>query len=251
MRIEEARLIARWASELSLPPGSVCLNVGSSTAEFREQVQPHIQAELVEPLEKAGLRLVHCDLKQANGVDEVGDLLDSRFREHLRAYRARLMICSNLLEHLTDPRAFAAACGELLVPGGYAIVTVPYSYPYHPDPIDTMLRPSPEQLARLLDGWALERSAVVEGGNHWEDLKRSGEPWSRLIRQTARALMPFYRASQWRHVAHRLLWLRKTFTASAVLLRKPGPEEGVQAREPRAASRARNAARVESSAAGK
>ena len=41
MRREEAVLLAEWVRELRLPEGAVCLNIGSSTGEFREQQQPH------------------------------------------------------------------------------------------------------------------------------------------------------------------------------------------------------------------
>lgn len=221
MRIEEARTIARWIEELNLPSGSVCLNVGSSTAAFRRDVQPHIQKELFAPIERAGLRVVHCDLKEAEGVDEVGDLLDADYRKHLQTYDAHIMICSNLLEHLSDPTSFVLGCGELVRADGYGIFTIPYSYPYHPDPIDTMLRLNPNELASMLKHWKVVRSEVIQGGNHWRDLKHSGEPFRRLFRQTVRVLLPFYRPSQWKHIVHRMLWLSRPFTSSAVLLNKP------------------------------
>jgi SAM-dependent methyltransferase len=210
-----------WIRELGLAEGTVCLNVGSSTGEFRRTTQPHIHRELIAPIERAGLRVIHCDIKEAEGVDEVGDLLSPEYRERLCAYNAHVMICSNLLEHLTNPQEFAARCGELVRPGGYGIFTVPYSYPYHPDPIDTMLRPSPAGLAGMLKDWVVVRQEIIRGGNHWGDLRRSGEPLSRLFKQVARTLMPFYRRAHWKHVAHRLLWLKRPFTSSAVLLRKP------------------------------
>ncbi|MFN6935863.1 MAG: hypothetical protein ACK4NZ_12040, partial [Tsuneonella sp.] len=103
-------------------------------------------------------------MKPDEGVDEVGDVLDAEFRQRIRKYDAQVMICSNLLEHLRDPLAFAAACGDLVVHGGHGLITVPLSYPYHPDPIDTMLRPSPHALAKMLPGWDLERAQVLESG---------------------------------------------------------------------------------------
>lgn len=221
MRIEEARIIRQWIEQLGLAPGAVCLNIGSSTGDFRLRVQPHIHAELIAPLEHQGIKLIHCDMKVEAGVDEVGDLLDPAFRTRLRSYNADVMICSNLLEHLTDPQQFAVACGELVREGGYGIFSVPYSYPYHPDPIDTLLRPSPTELAQMLQSWSVVQATVIRSGSHWSDLRRSGEPWRRLVRQLGRAAMPFYRRSQWRHVSHRLLWLWRPFTSSAVLLQKP------------------------------
>jgi hypothetical protein len=221
VRIEEARALRQWISESGLPRGSVCLNVGSSTRHFRSEVQPHIEQELFEPLAAGGIRVIHCDMKAADGVDEVGDLLDPSFRARLREHNAQAMICSNLLEHLQDPRAFAEACGDLVVPNGLGFFTVPYNYPYHPDPIDTMFRPSPVELAEILPGWELERSQVLVSGTYRDDLRASGRPFGILLRQIARTALPFYRASQWHHIAHRLLWLFRHYSVSMVQLRKP------------------------------
>jgi SAM-dependent methyltransferase len=221
MRPEEAEKLANWALELELPPGATCLNIGSSTGEFRKVAQPHIQDRLIRPLEEAGVRLVHCDMKVDEGVDEVGDILDPEFRSHLKRHRAQLLICSNLLEHLEDPRAFARACGDLVVEGGYGLFSVPFSYPYHPDPIDTMLRPSPRELAEFLPGWTLVKSGELAAGSFWEDLRKTGQPVSRLLRHTARVVMPFYRPWAWRACASRMLWLARPYRVSMVLMQKP------------------------------
>jgi len=239
MRPEEAETLAGWVRELALPSGSVCLNIGSSTAHFREEEQPHINARFIAPLEAAGLRFVHCDMKAASGVDEVGDILDPRFRVTLKRHRARLLVCSNLLEHLTDPKAFALACGDLLVEGGYGLFTVPSSYPYHPDPIDTMLRPSPEELAAFLPGWTVMKARELKTGSYWQDLKKTGSPINRLARHAARVALPFYRPHTWRTNASRLLWLFRPYRVSLALLKKP------EAVAPRPSGRARIRARAD------
>lgn len=221
MRIEEARALRQWIAALNLPAGTMCLNVGSSTGDFRQRQQPHIHTELFARLEDDGMRVIHCDLKPAPGVDEVGDVLDPTFRKRLKRHDAQLLICSNLLEHLTDPQSFAAACGDLVVPGGHGFFTVPLSYPYHPDPIDTMLRPSPGELATLLPGWEVERAEVLESGTYRDDLRASKRPFYTLANHLARAAMPWFRPRQWRHIAHRLLWLFQPYTVSMVQLRKP------------------------------
>jgi SAM-dependent methyltransferase len=213
--------LARWVRALRLAPGSVCLNIGSSTKAFREEMQPHVAARFVRPLEQDGIRFVHCDMKQAEGVDEVGDILDPDFRGRLQRYGASLLVCSNLLEHLTEPRKFASACGELVKDGGFGLFSVPHSYPYHPDPIDTMLRLTPAELAAMLPDWTVVRSAELTAGNYWRDLHDSGEGWSRLLRQIARVALPFYRPSQWRANASRLSWLFRRYRVSIVLLQKP------------------------------
>ena len=221
MRPEEADTLTRWVRELKLERGTVCLNVGSSTRHFREIDQPHVAGRFVRPLEEDGIRFVHCDMKQADGVDEVGDILDPAFRARLKKHQAGLLVCSNLLEHLTDPEQFAQACGELVTEGGYGLFSVPSSYPYHPDPIDTMLRLKPDKLAALLPGWAVVRAGELQAGNYWNDLKRAGSPLKRLVRHAARVALPFYRPAQWRENASRLSWLLRPYRVSIVLLEKP------------------------------
>lgn len=220
MRPEEADTLTRWVRELNLAPGSVCLNIGSSTKAFREQEQPHVAEKFIRPLERDGIRFVHCDMKQADGVDEVGDILDAEFRTRLRGYDAALLVCSNLLEHLTEPQRFAGACAELVREGGFGLFSVPRSYPYHPDPIDTMLRLTPPQLAAMMPEWAVVRSGEIEAGNYWRDLRDRGSGFSRLVRQIGRVAIPFYRPSKWRENASRLSWLFRRYRVSIVLLRK-------------------------------
>lgn len=221
MRREEAKEIAQWVSELNLAKGAVCLNIGSSTADFRRNVQPHIESDLIAPLEKSGLRVIHCDMKAADGVDEIGDLLDPSFRQKLKAYDADIMICSNLLEHLADPHEFTRACGNLVKPGGYGLFTVPLSYPYHPDPMDTMLRLKPEELAKLMPGWEIIKAEQIKAGSYGRDLRESPAGLRTLANQIVRVALPFYRPRQWKPLAHRLLWLFRPFRQSMVLLRKP------------------------------
>lgn len=121
MLLDEAKLMGESIRGLPLTADSACLNVGSSTRDFRERVQPHIHDEVIRPIERAGARVVHCDLKSADGVDEAGDLLDPAVQARLRTYDADLLICSNLLEHLTAPAIFAKACASLVRPGGYGL----------------------------------------------------------------------------------------------------------------------------------
>lgn len=221
MRRDEAVLMLEWIQSLSLPRGATCLNIGSSTEDYRERLAPYIHRDLIEPLERDGLRFVHCDLKASDGVDEVGDLLDESVQVRLAKYNADLIICSNLLEHLTNPTAFAQACGKLVRPGGYGMFTIPKSFPFHPDPIDTMLRLSPCELANLLPDWNVVKAGELLSGNHLTDLRNSGEGCKRFMKQIARVLVPIYEPRKWRPAAHRLLWLLRPYRISLALLRKP------------------------------
>ena len=55
----------------------------------------------------------------------------------LRSLKGKTILCSNLLEHVPSPSRMAERITGLVPPGGVLLVTVPNSYPYHPDPIDT------------------------------------------------------------------------------------------------------------------
>lgn len=221
MRVEEAERIAELVRRLGLPRGAVCLNIGSSTGRFREIEQPHIYQRLIAPVQAAGIRIVHCDVKPAEGVDLVGDVLDANFQDTLSAHQPDVLLCCNILEHLTDPQMFADACAKLVRPGGYMIVSVPLSYPYHADPVDTMLRLTPEQLRTFFPSWEFAHGEIVQSQTFLqESLAKPKGAWS-LGKHIANVLLPFYRRNQWLTKAHRLLWLFRPYKVSVALLRKP------------------------------
>ena len=218
---KEAAVMGQWLAGTDLGPGSVCLNLGSSTRAFREEVQPFIHGEIVAPLEQRAVRVVHCDLKADEGVDEVGDILEPAVQAKLASYNADLLICSNMLEHLSDIRPFVDACASIVRPGGLCLITVPRSFPYHPDPLDTMYRPAPREIAALLPTWEVVDAEEVAAGNLREEIARERQPTLSLIRQLARAAMPFYRPAKWWPAAHKLFWLFRDYRVSLVLLRRP------------------------------
>lgn len=226
----EARRIADLVTRLDLEPGDICLNIGASTRHFREVEQPHIEHDLLAPLRKRGLRIVHSDLKSADGVDISGDLLDPAVQERLRAVGAKLLLCCNLLEHLTDPQGFATACAGLVPPGGWLVVSVPLSFPYHRDPIDTLFRPTPEQIAALFPGLEPVHREVLTLHSFWHELMDApGGGW-RLARHLVQVAMPFYRPRKWLERAHRLLWLHRPYRVSLAILRcPPAPDRAAAA----------------------
>ncbi|MGH7200657.1 MAG: methyltransferase type 11, partial [Planctomycetaceae bacterium] len=144
---------AEWLnSEIYVRPSDSVfplLNVGSSTAVFRTETQPWIHDRVFQPAEARGLGVVHLDLKAAPGVDLVGDIFDPCFRERIREIGVQSILCSNVLEHVTDPALLCDALCELASDGQLIFVTVPFRYPYHADPIDTLFRPTPERLHEL------------------------------------------------------------------------------------------------------
>lgn len=224
MRLEEAKRIAELVTGLDLGRGAVCLNVGSSTKHFREVAQPHIRSHLLEPLEDGGIKVVHCDIKPDVGVDLVGDVLDVEFQNKMESTRPDLLLCCNILEHLKDPQAFAAACMNLVRPGGYMVVSVPMSYPYHPDPMDSMLRVTPEQLSQMFPCCHVVAGEVVKSDTFLaETLKKPGGRVI-LFKYALKAIAPFYRPRQWWPKARRLSWLFRPYKSSVVLMQKPSDD---------------------------
>ena len=79
MQILEAQWLGDRLAEIADGELFPLLNVGSSTGEFRTTVQPHIDAKVFAPLRARGGKVLHLDIKAAEGVDIVGDLLDPGF----------------------------------------------------------------------------------------------------------------------------------------------------------------------------
>jgi hypothetical protein len=217
MRVSEARWIAQQLADIPLEKRSPVVNIGSSTEVFRTVNQPHIDRIIFAPLVAAGVKVIHTDLKMAPGVDVAGDLGDPNVRRALRAYNPWVAICSNLLEHVTEPSLFAAHVQDVVQPGGYVIVTVPRSYPFHADPIDTGYRPDPEQLAGLFPGTVRIVAQVVADTTYLQELRSLGLNGLRKgIKDVVGAVTA--NGDVARHRRDKMRWLNKPFTTSCVML---------------------------------
>jgi len=218
MRHSEALWIARQLMALPVSAHAPVLNVASSTAEFRERRHPHIDQVVFAPLRAAGIELIHTDMKEATGVDIPGDLRDPAVQHRLRNCGARTLLCCNLLEHVPDPIDLARVLTSLLSPGAVLIVTVPQSYPYHPDPIDTGFRPTPTELAGLFQGCQVLVAETLTDVTYARDLASQGLAGLRKgARSLVGALRPFHPIG--RAQRDRLRWLFKPFKVSCIALR--------------------------------
>jgi hypothetical protein len=198
---------------------SPLLNLGSSTRAFREIAKPHIERELFGPLAKAGIAVFHSDLKQGEGVDLAGDVLDPAVRAALKARGFRSILIANMLEHVRDRGAVIAACEEIVGEGGLILATVPSSFPYHADPVDTGYRPSPAALAAAFTRSAPLLTDEVAGRTYREDMKARGSSfWKELGRTLLFALVSFARPKSFASRAHRWLWYRRRYRVSVVLV---------------------------------
>lgn len=215
--VEAARLREILLGQRAVSP---LLNLGSSTAAFRETAKPHIQRELFAPLAAAGIAVVHSDLKQAEGVDLAGDILDPAVQRDLKARGFKCVLLANLLEHVRDRAAVAAACEEIVGPDGLILATAPSSFPFHADPIDTGFRPSPAALAALFGRSAPLLVEEVAGRTYAEDLKARGATlWTELARTVLAALIAPVRPKSFAATVHRWRWYRRPYKVSIALVR--------------------------------
>lgn len=215
-------LESRWLGEriASMPDAELfpLLNVGSSTAEFRTTIQPWIDKNIFAPMRERGGVVHHLDIKKADGVDLVGDLSDPLFFENVALLKARAVIASNLFEHITNRHEIASAILRLAPSRGYIILSGPRTYPYHADPIDTMFRPTIDQMHAYFPGTEIIDSAIINSGN-WRQWS-AGERGRSLSRTVMRLMAPFYRPASWWVLACQAPFLFKHITAFALILRK-------------------------------
>jgi hypothetical protein len=197
---------------------SPLLNLGSSSAVVRQTVQPWIDAEVFSPLRDRKVETLHVDMRQLPGVDIIADLTDAGDVRRLGALGPKSVLCCNLLEHVLDPGRLARHCLDILPTGGLVFVTVPFSYPYHRDPIDTMYRPSPAELAELFAGASMLDGAIIGAGLSYRDTIRE-RPWV-LLRHVWRFPIPFVSFAKWKRSMARLYWLAAEYQITCVVFEK-------------------------------
>ncbi len=150
MFAEESEWIREAISRLDIKEIKQVGNIGSSSLIFRTVIQPHIHNNIIAPMEKNGANVVHIDLKEEEGVDVIGDITSPTFGDNFRE-QFDLVLCTNLLEHVVDINLVVQNLIKSIKKTGYILITVPYKYRLHFDPIDNGFRPTPDEIANLFD----------------------------------------------------------------------------------------------------
>lgn len=206
--------IAKYLKEENFP----LLNIGSSTGNFRKIVQPHIFQNIFQPLETNRRKVIHLDMKKEEGVDMVGDLSEEVFRNSFKEKAIKSILCSNLLEHLENPVPICHSILDLLEARGVIIVTVPHSFPFHNDPIDTLFRPDVDELHKLFPGTKIKESAIViSTSSYWKDLMANKKYFSIML---ARLFLPFYKHREWKFIMQDFMNAKREYSATCLLLEK-------------------------------
>src|SRR5258706_2910050 len=198
---------------------SPLLNLGSSTRGFRETERPWSDRRLFAPLRERGAQTIHVDVREGEGIDIRADLLDARDIPRLKALGAKAILCCNMLEHVRNPQTLAKHCIEIVGPGGLIYVTVPFSYPHHRDPIDTMYRPAPSQLAELFRPAVMLKGEIVDAGESYRG-QVAKRPWI-LLRHILRFPFPFIAFAGWKRSMRKLYWLIHNYRFTAAVFEVP------------------------------
>jgi SAM-dependent methyltransferase len=229
MLFEEAKWVGDHLGTV-LTAEQVILNLGSSTQYARTVLQPHMTDFIFEPLQVKGIRVIHSDLSDDEGIDLQGDFTDPNFIDELKRRHFDGVMCCNLFEHLTDRQPLIDCLNEIVPPDGYLLITVPRQYPYHLDPIDTMYRPRPEELTALFPHFEVVQADIVEARrqvnkngkivyhkNYFEQLREDPKLFLRLM---AKSLLPFYKFSSWKITTNDLLRMFRPFSVTCILLKR-------------------------------
>jgi hypothetical protein len=213
---------ARWlrCALDAFPPRrlSPLLNLGCSSTEIREIAQPWIEDQVFRPLRVRGVEVIHVDMRELPGVDVRADMTDPDDVLRLCELRPGALLCCNLLEHVVEPDRLADHCLDLLATGGLVFVTVPFSYPYHRDPIDTLYRPNPAELGDLFAGARLLDGTIIATGVSYRDAVRE-RPWL-LLRHLWRFPVPFLSLEKWKRSMARLYWLAAEYRITCAVFEK-------------------------------
>lgn len=224
MLYEEAEWIGDQLSKIC-KPGTRLLNVGSSSLYARTIAQPHMEKFIFLPLKNMGVEVIHTDIQNEEGVDIIGNLTDDHFIKELKFQRFDYILCSNLLEHIENKEKIIDSIEEITPSKGHAIITVPYLYPYHLDPIDTLFRPTVKDLTVLFKNLTFDsglcliakRVGQAKQKNYFEMLKSDPKLAFRLF---IRILLPFYKYKIWKQTVSDLTKLFKPFQVTCVVFKK-------------------------------
>jgi len=115
-----AQDIRSLIEESGVPRDGVALDLGSATSPYRDWVAT------------LGCRIETLDIDPASGADHVGTGDDTG----LPTGAFDLVICTQVLEHVPDPRRVLLEIRRILKPGGRLIASAPHVWFYHPHPSD-------------------------------------------------------------------------------------------------------------------
>ena len=213
MRFEESLKIQNIIKKHK--PFANIINLGSGNVEQLKKTKPWVSKNVFDIFKKQKAKILHVDAEGFPGVDIVQDLSEPNslsFCDKLKG--SKLFILANVLEHIpkkAHAEFLKKIYGKMKSKDGL-MITVPYDYPYHADPIDTLYRPTPEDLHKLLPLTWLE-GEIVSAGSYREEFRHMNI--LKRIRKLLKPLWFFQKPSKWLE-NHRLFYLFKNYRITIV-----------------------------------
>ena len=191
------------------------INLGSGNVEQLKKTKPWVSKNVFDLFKKQKAKILHVDAENFPGVDIVQDLSEPNslfFCDKLKG--SKLFILANVLEHIPKKAhaEFLKKIYSKMKSKDGLMITVPYDYPYHADPIDTMYRPSARDLQKLLPLTWLE-GEIVNAGSYLEEFSKMGT--LKKIRKLLKPFWIFQKPSKWLE-NHRLFYLFKNYRITIV-----------------------------------
>ncbi len=213
MRFEESLKIQNIIKKHK--PFANIINLGSGNVEQLKKTKPWVSKNVFDIFKKQKAKILHVDAEGFPGVDIVQDLSELNslsFCDKLKG--SKLFILANVLEHIpkkAHAEFLKKIYGKMKSKDGL-MITVPYDYPYHADPIDILYRPTPEDLHKLLPLTWLE-GEIVSAGSYREEFRHMNT--LKRIRKLLKPFWIFQKPSKWLE-NHRLFYLFKNYRITIV-----------------------------------
>lgn len=213
---KEALWIGENISVLSLNINSVVLNFGAQSDKYNME-NKYLMNYVIIPIKKT-FQLRNLDLQSGDGIDYSGNLYEEDFFRKMRSIQFDCILLCNVLEHVTNIEELCTRVSDLIKPGGFIIITVPYHYPRHYDPIDNGFRPEIEEVFSLFPGFKLIKGDIITDHSYsfylLSDLKY-------FTLTFLRVLAPFYKYKKWKKVVlPKFSWWNKKFKVTCVIVQK-------------------------------
>lgn len=191
------------------------VNLGSGNIKHLELTKPWVNHNIFSMLKDKKAKIIHVDSSKHPGVDIIRDLRLPNALDFTHALKKpTLFILANVLEHIPSKSR------QTLLNNIYAhmkindglLITVPYDYPYHADPIDSMYRPNPEELKKLIPIIWHDGLVITAGSYRDEFLNRN---YFERLRKLLKPFWPFQSIKKYLG-NHRLLYLFKPYKITIV-----------------------------------
>ena len=217
MLIHESLWIKQVVENLEISLGATVLNFGSQRYSTIKKNQPWIIENVYEATSKKFDKTINYDLIQEEGVDITGNIFEDKIFDELKLFHFSVIYVFNVLEHVEDLSALCLRIEQLLNIGGYLIITVPYHYPTHYDPIDNGFRPTPETIAALFPLCKSVHSEIITDNKFDFYLRKDSR---RFLKYVLRLLTPMYKPMKWLSQIALLPYLFKPFKVSGIVLQR-------------------------------